>query len=137
MSCIFCDIIAGKAEASIVYEDELVVAFMDLYPINPGHVLVVPRVHYEHLSDIPEDTGAALFRATQRIERAIWKLEPRCLGTNLLQSNGKDAGQEIFHAHMHIIPRFANDSFRFKFNAQKPGRTALNEKALEIKSLLD
>ncbi len=112
-------------------------AFMDLFPINPGHVLVVPRVHYERLSDIPEAVGAALFRATQRIERAVWQLEPRCLGTNLLQSNGKDAGQEIFHAHMHIIPRFADDGFRFRFNAQQPGRSALNEKAAEIKSHLD
>jgi len=136
MACIFCQIVARQAEASIVYEDEQVMAFMDLFPVNRGHVLVVPKAHYAELRDIPESTLNALTRAMQRIEKAVWKLDPACTGTNILLNNGKDAGQEVFHAHFHVIPRFPDDGVRFRFTPARPGRAALDQDAADIRSLL-
>lgn len=68
--CVFCEIIAGRAESSLVYEDEHVIAFMDIRPLTPGHLLVVPRSHADYLEDLDEDLGASLFRAGHRLARA-------------------------------------------------------------------
>ncbi len=114
--CIFCSIIAGESPASVVYEDEHVLAFMDIMPVNPGHVLVVPKKHCPTLGDLDEATGVHLFRAGMRIERAIRQADLRCEGTNLLQNNGRAAMQEVFHVHLHVIPRYRGDSLRFSYD---------------------
>lgn len=136
--CIFCKIAAGRAPASIVYEDNMVLAFMDIRPVNPGHVLVVPRRHFETLSDMDETTGMHLFQIVMRVEQALHNLEGlRCEGTNLLLSNGRVAGQEVFHAHMHIIPRFAGDGMRMHFGpCSNPDRSALDALADAIEAVM-
>ncbi len=131
MPCIFCEIAAGRAPASIVYEDNMALAFMDINPINPGHVLVMPRRHFETLSDMDETTGMHVFQIAMRVEQALRNVEEiRCEGTNLLMTNGAVAGQTEFHAHLHILPRFQGDNVRFRFaQAARPERHVLDQLA--------
>lgn len=118
--CIFCEIAAGRLPASIVYEDNMTIAFMDVYPASRGHVLIIPRRHFETLSDMDETTGCHLFQVAMRVEQAIRNTEAlACEGTNLLMNNGTAAGQEIRHAHLHIVPRYAEDTLRFSFGHPK------------------
>ena len=111
-NCIFCDIVVGKGSASTVYEDEMCVAFMDIRPITPGHVLVVPRKHAASLSEIPAETGGHLFKVGQRIAAALRESPIHCDGVNLYLADGAAAGQEVFHVHLHVIPRYGGDGFR-------------------------
>ncbi len=112
--CIFCRIIAGEAPASLVYEDPVCVAFMDIHPLNPGHLLVVPRVHAAGLASLPEQTGGRLFQVAQKLAAALRHSGLRCEGINLFLADGTAAGQEVFHVHLHVLPRFAGDGFGFK-----------------------
>ncbi len=136
--CVFCEIAAGRMPASIVYEDNMVLAFMDIMPVNPGHVLVIPRRHFETLSDMDETTGMHLFQIAMRIEQALRSVDGiRCEGTNILQSNGAVAGQEIFHMHLHVIPRFSGDAMRMHFGpCPEPERAALDALADAIEAAL-
>ena len=109
--CIFCRIVAGKADASRVYEDDHVVAFMDLVPVNPGHTLVVPRFHAAGLPDLPLEDGAHMFKAGHRLAVALRSSGVRCDGVNLRINDGDAAGQDVFHVHLHIIPRILGDGF--------------------------
>ena len=84
-------------------------AFMDVQPVNPGHVLVVPHAHVASLVDLPEETGARLFRTAQRIAAALYASGLKCDGVNLRLADGEAAGQEVFHIHVHVIPRFEGD----------------------------
>jgi histidine triad (HIT) family protein len=104
MSCIFCEIIGGRAEGTFVYRDERAVAFADLFPLEPGHLLVVPRRHVENIYGLEDDLAAHLFQVTTRLARTVKKvLRPD--GVTLLQMNERAGGQEVFHFHMHIVPR--------------------------------
>ncbi|MBK7408852.1 MAG: HIT family protein [Saprospirales bacterium] len=132
MACIFCQIIEGKIPSHKVYEDDLVMAFMDAYPINPGHVLVVPKQHSELVSGLPAETAGRLFQVAQTVETAIRASGVRCDASNLVLNNGQAAGQEIPHAHLHIIPRHRGDGIRFQFQQKKAGREELDSIALEI-----
>lgn len=111
-ACVFCDIVAGQVAASVVYEDDLVLAFMDIAQINPGHALVIPKAHYAALSDLPEVIGAHLFTIAQRLAGVVQRSGVRCEGVNLFLSDGAAAGQEVFHCHLHVLPRFRGDAFR-------------------------
>jgi len=112
--CPFCDIIAGKLPAGIVYRDEHCCAFLDINLVNPGHVLVVPIRHASGLADLDEPTGAHLFTIARRIAKAQRTRLPECRGVTLLLADGKAAGQEVFHVHLHVIPRRENDGVRFQ-----------------------
>lgn len=109
--CLFCRIISGKQRASVIYEDELVVAFLDLYPMNPGHTLVVPKRHSTDIRFLDAESAAAMMHAAIKITARLMDCEEvACSGVNLLISNGTVAGQEIFHTHLHLIPRNNGDS---------------------------
>ena len=95
-SCIFCQIMEGKAASSKVYEDEICLAFMDIQPVNPGHVLVIPKKHFTDLSDLPADIGSHLFQVAQRIAVCMPKTGIKSEGIDLFLANGEAAGQEIF-----------------------------------------
>lgn len=107
--CVFCDIIRGDAPASVVYADDQVVAFMDIQPVNPGHLLVVPRAHATYLVDLDEAVGGHLFQVGMRLAQAVRQVNVRCEGVDLFLADGEAAGQEILHVHLHIIPRFTGD----------------------------
>lgn len=88
---------------------------MDIKPVNPGHVLVVPVSHAPYLADLPEDTGAHLFRIAQRVAAAVRASGLRCEGINLFLADGEAAMQEVLHAHLHVLPRFRGDGFGLHF----------------------
>lgn len=135
-SCVFCRIIAGTEEASIVYEDERVVAFLDVLPINPGHTLIVPRRHGAYLKDMDPEDGGALFKAGMKIAAALRASEIQCEGINLLLNDGAEAGQRVFHSHLHVIPRIIGDSLRRDLNGDIPLRSDLDAVAAKIRAVL-
>jgi len=102
-SCIFCKIVKKEAPASIAYEDEKVIAFMSVSPINIGHTLVIPKKHYENIYEIPEEEVAYLYKIVKKLSHAVQKAV-NAEGIRLIQNNGATAGQVIFHLHVHIIP---------------------------------
>jgi histidine triad (HIT) family protein len=108
MDCIFCKIINGEIPSVKVYEDDRVFAFLDINPLNAGHVLVIPKAHAETIHDISKDDFVAVAGATHRLAAAMNKaLRPE--GINLMQLNGKAANQVVPHLHVHIVPRWAGD----------------------------
>ena len=137
MSCIFCDIVKGSSPASFIYRDEICSAFIDIQPVNPGHILVIPNEHTVYLNELPEETGAHLYRIAHKIIPRLKESELlKCEGVTLLVADGKEAGQEIFHTHLHIIPRFSGDEFGFRFGRDYynlPGRETLDALAGELK----
>jgi histidine triad (HIT) family protein len=137
--CIFCDILERKIPSSHVYNDDKCSAFMDIQPINSGHVLIVPNKHASCLAELEEDIGAHLFRVAQKIAHSLRKSELKCEGINLFLSDGKAAGQEIFHVHLHLFPRFSGDGFRLRFGAgygKKLSHEELDKTAEKIRSVL-
>ena len=130
--CIFCDIAAGTGTASVVYHDVLVTAFMDIQPVNPGHVLVIPNRHATGLADLDETAGARMFVVGRQVARALRQSGVRCEGVNLFLADGAVAGQEVFHVHLHVFPRYQGDGFGLRFgphNREQPGRAALQDVA--------
>ncbi|MFD1707333.1 HIT family protein [Siminovitchia sediminis] len=113
--CIFCKIINGDLPSAKVFENEDILAFLDISQITKGHTLVIPKVHIEDLFGMDEETAAKLFSVVPEIAKAI-KEEFGAKGMNLLNNNGSFAGQEVFHYHMHLIPRYGqNDGFSKQF----------------------
>jgi diadenosine tetraphosphate (Ap4A) HIT family hydrolase len=110
--CIFCGIAAGREPASFVHRDAELVAFMSNAPVNPGHLLVIPHEHAPTLADLGPDLAAALFRAAQRLASALRRSTLRCEGLNLFLADGVVASQLVPHVHLHVIPRFAGDTFK-------------------------
>ena len=102
-SCVFCKIAAKEAPAHVVYEDDKVIAFMSIQPINVGHALVVPKKHYENIYEISEEDVAYLYKIVKKIAHAV-KKAVNAEGIRIVQNNGEAAGQVIFHMHVHIIP---------------------------------
>ena len=136
MRCIFCDLLTGKTEATFVYRDDQVAALMDIQPVNPGHVLVVPVQHFVGLTDLPADIGSRMFAIAQKVSAALRKSGPRCEGVNLFFADGEAAMQEVFHAHLHVFPRFTGDGFGLRFPENykhRPPREALEEAAAKIR----
>ena len=132
-SCVFCEIIAGRAESSLAYEDAHVIAFMDIRPLTPGHVLVVPRVHADCLEALDEELGARLFRVGHRLARALRRSGLPCEGVNLFLADGEAAFQEVFHVHLHVLPRTPRDGFRIKAAWRRPGRAELDLAAEQVR----
>lgn len=138
--CIFCEILATRAEASFVYRDGQVAAFMDIHPVNPGHVLVVPIDHVADLAALDPDTGARVFTVAQRISTALYTSGLRCEGTNFFLADGAAAGQEVFHVHLHVFPRYGGDGFELRFSESYGTpipRAVLEANAGQIRSALD
>jgi len=112
MDCIFCKIIAGEIPSSKVYEDEDFIAFLDIQPNNFGHTLLVPKKHFVNVYDTSEEVGSKIYPLLTKISNAV-KKATGCDGINIIQNNEADAGQVVFHSHIHIIPRYKDD-FTFK-----------------------
>ena len=102
----------------MVYQDDCCSAFMDIQPINPGHTLVIPNRHAGRLVDLDEEEGAQMFRVAQRLAAALYKSEVRCEGVDFFLADGAAAGQEVFHIHLHIFPRYVGDGFSVRFREQ-------------------
>lgn len=137
--CVFCMILTGELEGSFLYRDDLCAAFLDIQPVNPGHLLVVPNRHAAFLADLKEEEGARIFSAARRLAAALRKSGVRCEGVNFFLADGEAAMQEVFHVHLHVFPRYSGDGFGLKFAPtyfQKPDRSELNEIGWKIKNAL-
>ena len=116
--CIFCQIIEGKIPSSKVYEDEEVLAFLDITQVTPGHTLVIPKKHVRDLFEYDELLASVVFSKIPKIARALQKAFPEMKGLNLVNNNGEVAYQTVFHSHIHLIPRYSNeDSFGMQFES--------------------
>ena len=138
--CIFCHIIECTASSSIVYTDEKVAAFMDIQPVNPGHVLIIPKTHAAKLSELDEEIGGHMFRVAMRIAEALRQSGVKCEGINFFLADGEAASQDIFHVHLHVIPRFRGDGFQVKAGPNyglRPERKRLDEIAEKIRTAID
>jgi len=136
--CIFCDLIRGAAEVSMVYEDATAIAFLDIQPVNPGHVLVVPRQHYEVLQDIPRRVGAHLYELASRLIPIV-QTASGATDMNIVVNSGAAAGQNVMHYHIHLIPRRDGDGFDVPLpfpGSSMPDRQRLDAMAARIGSLL-
>jgi len=114
-TCIFCDIVAGTAPVSVVYRDNRCIAFMDIKPVTAGHLLVVPLLHAEYLADLNPALGERLFRVAQQLAAGIRRSGLKAEGINFFLADGEAAGQEVFHVHLHVFPRFEGDGFGLRF----------------------
>lgn len=120
MDCIFCKIIAKEIPATVVYEDNDVLVFMDIGPIIKGHALVVPKKHYDPVTETPDDVLTKLHLVAKRIARSQMN-GLGADGVNIIQNNGRASGQLVPHIHVHVIPRFNDDGHHWNWNAKKYG----------------
>jgi histidine triad (HIT) family protein len=134
-NCVFCRIALNEEQASYVYEDEGIVAFLDARPVNEGHTLVVPRKHYENILEIPDDELAHLFRVVKRVASAIMRAES-AEGLRIVQNNGTAAHQVVFHLHVHIIPEYEGRDLRLPRPRANIGRSELDQVAAKIRTFL-
>lgn len=117
--CIFCRLVADEIPAARVHEDEMTIAFMDIGQVNPGHVLVATRRHAANLFDITPQEAAAVMQTAQRVAQAVRAVfDPP--GLTLLQANGREGDQTVFHFHLHVVPRHADDGIALSWPRKDP-----------------
>lgn len=139
MDCVFCKILSGELPASVVFEDDLVSALLDIQPVNPGHTLVIPNQHAELFADLAPEMLGRMMAIAQRVAEALRASDLRCDGVNLFLADGTVAGQEVPHVHLHVIPRYAGDGFGLRFGAdymKLPTRQMLDEAAATLRASL-
>ncbi|WP_460699444.1 HIT family protein [Nocardia thraciensis] len=134
---IFADIVSGRAPASKVHEDADVLAFMDIRPMTPGHLLVIPKTPARSLAELDPELGGKLFRVGQHLAAALRASEVRCDGVNFFLADGVTAGQEVFHVHLHVIPRTPGDGFGLRGRPTTPARADLDYLATSIRGALE
>jgi histidine triad (HIT) family protein len=133
--CVFCRIVARQIPATVVHEDEQVLAFMDLGQVNPGHVLVAVKAHAENLYELNDAQAGAVLRAAARLARAIRDaFQPE--GLSVYQANGAAAGQTVFHYHVHLVPRHDGDGMALSWPVKNPPRDKLEDYAAKIRASL-
>lgn len=131
-SCQFCRLVKKEDEASIVFEDDRTMAFLDIRLVNNGRTLVIPKVHYENIYDIPDDEYAYVYRIVKRMASAVRKgVEPE--GISITQHNGRAAFQRLFHLHVHVIPRYEGQKFPRPDELSQASRGKLDDTAEEIR----
>lgn len=135
MKCVFCGIIKGEQPAEVLFEDEDVIAFLDIRPLNLGHALIVPKMHVDNFLELPEHLHGKLFATAQRVALAL-RDALDFDGFNITINNGKAAGQTVFHLHVHIIPRYEHDTFQFKLQFKKYQDNQFNEIGNSIRKCL-
>lgn len=126
MDCIFCKIAAGEIPSHKVYENDRVMAFLDIEPINPGHVLIVPKEHYADMQELPVDLLCELAKTAKHISPAVLKAV-KSEGFNLGLNNGEVSGQSVKHFHWHLMPRFKDDGYELW-----PGKVYAEGEAQEV-----
>jgi histidine triad (HIT) family protein len=133
--CIFCTILRGDAPATYVHEDDLVVAFMDIRPVQPGHLLVVPRCHAKLIPELDADVLTRLWLVAAELNLALRGSSLPVEAVSVYVADGEAAGQEVSHVHIHLIPRRTSDGFGFRFPTSSPSfpeRSELESIAAQI-----
>lgn len=135
--CIFCRIARGEARASVVARSSRAMAFMDIAPVAAGHVLIIPTAHVADIYELSDEDAVAVMQMAVRVARALWAVFAPA-GLNLISSNGRAAGQDVFHFHLHLVPRVPGDGIRFRWpHSDRPDRDELDALAREIRSHLE
>jgi len=135
--CVFCAIRDGELPASFVYRDDIVMSIMDINPVVAGHFLVIPLDHHRDLADVPPDAASHLMRVAQRLAAAARASDATIEGMNLFYADGPVAGQEVPHAHLHLLPRSSGDGFGLRVaRGEVPERDALDAAAARIAAAL-
>lgn len=111
-NCIFCAIAAGEIPSFKIYEDEFVLAYLDINPFSKGHTLVIPKEHTAGMLDTPDETLSAVISRVKKVANRLKSALP-CDGFNILQNNGEAAGQTVMHLHFHIVPRYCKEDIAF------------------------
>lgn len=127
--CPFCSIVAGKIPAKVVFENKDVLAILDINPANKGHTLVMPKQHFEFIQDIPNEILSSLMVVIKEVAKAI-----EAEGLNIVENNGKVAGQLVPHVHFHVTPRFKDDGVIFSYKPKKLSEKEMNEVLEDLKS---
>lgn len=117
MTCVFCKIGNGEKECFKVYEDDLIVALLDIHPCSPGHILVIPKEHYESIFDTPNEVLGRINIVCKKMG-LLCKEKLGATGVNTLNASGKDAQQSVFHLHFHVIPRYEEDGLDLWFHGE-------------------
>jgi histidine triad (HIT) family protein len=130
--CLFCRIVEGTSECQEIYQDDATLAFMDIHPANDGHCLVIPKLHFEKVFDMPPNAFAQVASSVVKVARAVNDvLQPG--GISLVQANGELAGQSIFHVHVHVLPRRAGDNLLINWDrSRKEGERFDSARIAEI-----
>lgn len=137
--CVFCKIARREAPASVVDEDAATLAFLDIVPLTPGHTLIIPKAHAARLADLPPDAGGRIFEMGRRVSAGLYRSGLRCEGVNFHLADGAVAGQEVFHVHLHVFPRFEGDGFHLRPGpryGERPPREELDRVAEGIRRAL-
>ena len=134
-SCIFCKIVNKQVPASLIYEDNEALAFLDIRPLNEGHTLVIPKGHYENIFDVPEDIVCHVHKLVKRLAIAI-KAVTKADGITIIQQNGQAAGQEVFHLHVHVVPRYSGQKLPHFRDLPNASRENLEQQAEAIRQHL-
>lgn len=133
--CVFCKIVAKQLPAIVIHEDERTLGFMDIAHVNPGHVLVALKAHSENLYALDEVQAGAVFGVAARLARALRDVfAPH--GLSVYQANGTAAGQQVFHFHVHLIPRYDGDDVKLIWPRKNPAREELEEYGAKIRARL-
>lgn len=133
--CIFCKIVRKEAPATILYEDDKALVFLDIRPLNEGHTLIIPKQHYETVYDIPEDLICYIYTLVKRFAFVV-KNATKADGITIIQQNGRAAGQEILHLHVHVVPRYEGQKLPHFREIPNASRDRLEQTAERIKELL-
>jgi histidine triad (HIT) family protein len=133
--CQFCKLARKEDDASIVFEDERTMAFLDIRPVNDGHTLVIPKMHYENIYEIPDDEIAHVYRTVKKVASAV-KKSVKAEGISITQHNGRAALQRVFHLHVHVIPRYEGQRFPRPEELSEAKREKLEDIAEKIRKNL-
>ena len=135
-NCIFCKIAAGEIPSETVYEDEQFRAILDLGPATPGHTLILPKEHFQDVTELGDEYAANVLKVAANIGKAM-KAGLGCQGFNLVQNNGEVAGQTVMHFHMHVIPRYAQGEEMVLWDPKSVKREELEEQGAKIRKELE
>ena len=135
-NCIFCKIAAGEIPSETVYEDEQFRAILDLGPATPGHTLILPKEHFQDVTELGDEYAANVLKVAAKIGKAM-KAGLGCQGFNLVQNNGEVAGQTVMHFHMHVIPRYAQGEEMVLWDPKSVKREELEEQGAKIRKELE
>ena len=131
-NCVFCRIIEKRAPAYTVYENDTAIAFLDTYPIVPGHTLIMPKAHVSDMTDLPDELVAAMFDVAKLVSRSFYSMGYTAV--NYMVNEGADAGQVIFHVHCHLIPRKSDDGLDFRIRRFRLSNEDMEDSASRIRS---
>jgi len=132
VSCKFCRIVKGLEPSWTVYEDELVMAFLDINPASRGHTLIIPKKHYENIYDISEKELKRVIVIAKRLA-GVYREALGASGVNILHASGRDAQQDVFHFHIHLVPRYKNDELNLWYRTQPISKAELSQITQKIR----